>query len=236
MNRETNRLVAIAIPILLIAAGGVWLAGQGAFGQRFGEPSSTPSLAASNARPTGAGGSEGQAALVAPDSPTITSPGTKVTLVEFLDFECEACGAAFPIVKQILAEYDGRLTYVVRDFPNHRNSVLAASAAYAAGEQGKYWEMYDTLFEQQAAWAERQDSQAAAFLAFAQELGLDMAKFRSDLESGRYVDRLQRDVDAARSLGVDATPTFFVNGTKFVGAPPYEEFKRLIDDAIDAAP
>ena len=235
MKRETTRLVALAIPVLLIAAGGVWLAGQGAFGQRVGESSPTPSLGASNARPTVPGRSESPAALVAPDSPTISAPGAKVTLVEFLDFECEACGAAFPIVKQILAEYEGRLTYVVRDFPNHNNSVLAASAAYAAAEQGKYWEMYDKLFEQQAAWGERQDSQAAAFLGFAEELGLDMAKFRSDLESGRYVDRLQRDVDAARSLGVDATPTFFINGTKFVGVPGYEEFKRLIDDAIDAA-
>jgi len=95
--------------------------------------------------------------------------------------------------------------------------------------------MYDKLFEQQATRGERQDSQAPAFLAFAEELGLDMAKCRSDMEGGRYVDRLQRDVDAARSLGVDATPTFLLNGTKFVGVPPYEEFKRLIDDAIDAA-
>lgn len=234
MNREATRLVAIAIPVLLVAAAGVWFAGQGAFGPRIGSSSPAPSIGTSSPQAS-RGGSTSPPALVAPDSPTITASGAKVTLVEFLDFECEACGAAFPIVKQILAEYEGRLTYVVRDFPNHNNSVLAASAAYAAGEQGKYWEMYDKLFEQQAAWGERQDSQAPAFLGFAEELGLDMAKFRIDLESGRYVDRLQRDVDAARSLGVDATPTFFVNGTKFVGVPPYEEFKRLIDDAIDAA-
>lgn len=164
-----------------------------------------------------------------------TAEDGKVTLVEFLDFECEACGAAFPVVKQILAEYEGRLTYVVRDFPNHNNSVLAASAAYAAGEQGKYWEMYDLLFERQTTWAERQDSQAAVFLGFAEELGLDMAKFQTDLESGRYVDRIARDFDDARRLGVDATPTFYINGVKFVGVLPYDEFKRRIDQAIDAA-
>ena len=234
MNREITRLVAIAVPILLIAAGGAWLAGQGAFGQRAGSPSAAPSLGASSARPSGSGGGDAPA-LIASDSPTIGAPDAKVTLVEFLDFECEACGAAYPVVKQILAEYEGRLTFVVRDFPNHNNSVLAASAAYAAGEQGRYWEMYDKLFEQQRAWGERQDSQAATFLGFAEELGLDMAQFRTDLESGRYVDRLQRDVDAARALGVDATPTFFVNGTKFVGVPRYEEFQSLIDAAIDAA-
>lgn len=236
MNREATRLIAVAIPVLLIATTGVWLAGQGAFGPRFPATSPGPSRGASDAPPTSPRGSPSPAALVAPDSPTITAPGAKVTLVEFLDFECEACGAAYPIVKQILAEYEGRLNFVVRDFPNHNNSVLAASAAYAAGEQGKYWQMYDELLEQQQTWAERQDSQAPAFLGLAEALGLDMAKFRTDLESGRYIDRLQRDVDAARAVGVDATPTFFINGTKYVGVLSFAEFKRVIDEALAAAP
>lgn len=235
MNREATRLLAIAIPVLLIAAAGVWFAGQGTLGPPFGASSPAPSLGASDPPRTSPGGSASPAALVAPDSPTITAPGAKVTVVEFLDFECEACGAAFPTVKRILADYEGRLTFVVRDFPNHSNSVLAASAAYAADEQGRYWEMYDKLLEQQTTWAERQDSQAAVFLGFAEELGLDMAKFRSDLDSGRYADRIKRDFDDARKLGVDATPTFYINGVKFVGVLPYDEFERQIDQAIDAA-
>lgn len=234
MNREATRLVAIAIPVLLVAAGGVWLAGQGTLGPRFGAPGASPSLGGTERPPTSPGGAS-SVALVAPDSPTITAAGAKVTVVEFLDFECEACGAAFPTVKRILADYEGRLTFAVRDFPNHANSVLAASAAYAADEQGRYWEMYEKLFEQQTTWAERQDSQAAVFLGFAEELGLDMAKFRSDLSSGRYADRIKRDFDDAQELGVDATPTFFINGVKFVGVLPYDEFKRQIDQAIDAA-
>lgn len=241
MKREPVRLLAIALPVVLLTGLGVWLAGQGAFGPTFGAAASPLAPGPSSPPPAVPGaspappGSSAPAALVEADSPTISAPGSNVILVEFLDFECEACAAAYPTVKQILAEYDGRLTYTVRDFPNHANSVLAASAAYAAGEQGKYWEMYDLLFQRQTTWAERQDSQAAAFMGIGEELGLDMTKFRTDLESGRYVDRLRRDVDAAQSLGVDATPTFFINGQKRVGVVPYDELKRLIDEAIAAA-
>ena len=227
--REATRLIAVAAPILLVVTVAAWLGGQGLLGPRYGDPGGTPTDTAPP--PAGSNAAPG---LAAPDSPTIAAPGAAVTIVEFLDFECEACGAAFPIVKRILAEYEGQVTYVVRDFPNHNNSVLAASAAYAAGEQGKYWQMYDLLFGRQTSWAERQESQANVFLGFAQELGLDMTRFRKDLESGKYVDRIRRDFEAARTLGVDATPTFFINGEKFVGVLPYEEMKRRIDDALGA--
>lgn len=224
MNQESRRLVLIALPIVLVAGLGVWLAGQGAFGPRFATSSPAPTA--------NAGRSVAPRALVASDSPTISAPDAEVVLVEFLDFECEACGAAFPTVKRILDEYEGRLTYVVRDFPNHNNSILAASAAYAADEQGKYWEMYDLLFERQTTWAERREPQGDAFIGFGRELGLDMDRFRADLESGRYVDRIRRDFEDARALGVDATPTFFINDVKHVGVPRYEDLKRLIDEAI----
>ncbi len=226
--REATRLIAVATPILIVVIAAVWLGGQGVLGPRYGEPTVTPVASA----PPASAGPSAAPGLIAPDSPTITSPGAAVTIVEFLDFECEACGAAFPTVKQILVEYEGRVTFVVRDFPNHSNSVLAASAAYAAGEQGKYWQMYDLLFERQASWGERQESQANVFIGFAQELGLDLTGFREDLESGKYVERIRRDFEAARTLGVDATPTFFINGEKFVGALPYEEMTRLIDEAL----
>lgn len=228
---EAVKLTAIAAPIVLVAVVGAWLVGQG-----------TPTPSASPAAlptPTGTQGASpratttaGAPALVAPDSATIAAPGATVIVVEFLDFECEACGAAFPVVKRILAEYEGRITYAVRDFPGHVNSVLAASAAYAAGEQGRYWEMYDKLFEEQASWAERQDSQAAVFVRFAEELGLDMPRFTEALASGRYVERIRRDFEAGRDLGVDGTPTFFINGQKFVGVPAFDDFQRIIDEAL----
>ena len=237
MRPEARRLAAIGTPILLLFLAAAWLGGP-----RASAPAPTgPPIAtgqAASPRATAAASSVASSAsapsLVLPDSPTITAPGAVVTIVEFLDFECEACGAAFPIVKQVLDAYEGRVTYVVRDFPNHNNSVLAASAAFAAGEQGKYWEMYDLLFGRQTTWAERQESQAPAFLGFAQELGLDMTRFQADLESGRYVERIRRDFEAARILGVDATPTFFVDGEKIVGVVPFAEFKRRIDAALAA--
>jgi protein-disulfide isomerase len=233
MNREAVRLVAIAIPVLLIVAIATWLAGQGAFGAGADAPSPDPSIAMPGS-PPGSPAASAPPELVAADSPVIGSAEAPVTVVEFLDFECEACGAAFPIVKQMLSEYEGRVRYVVRDFPGHNNSVLAASAAYAAGEQGKYWEMYDLLFERQTEWGERQESQLPLFVEFAEELGLDAATFRSDLESEQYVDRIRRDFEEGRALGVDATPTFFINGDKFVGVPSYEDLTRLIDEAIAA--
>lgn len=234
MNREAVRLVAIAIPVLIIVAIATWLAGQGAFGAGADAPSPDPSIAMPGSPPVSPAASASPE-LVAADSPVIGSAEAPVTVVEFLDFECEACGAAFPIVKQMLSEYEGRVRYVVRDFPGHNNSVLAASAAYAAGEQGKYWEMYDLLFERQTEWGERQESQLPLFVEFAEELDLDAATFQSDLESGQYLDRLRRDFEQGRALGVDATPTFFINGDKFVGVPSYEELTRLIDEAIAGA-
>lgn len=173
-----------------------------------------------------------EAALVTEDSWKITSEGAKVTIVEFLDFECEACRAAHPAVQEILQKYQGQITYVVRNFPNHNNSVLAIKAAEAAGEQGKYWEMYNILFERQLEWGEKQESQAEAFLSYAQELGLDMQAFQASLESDKYLDAIAAEKQAALDLGVEATPTFYINGTKLVGVQSVRNMSERIDNLL----
>ena len=171
--------------------------------------------------------------LVKADSQKITAPDAKVTIVEYIDFECEACGAAHPIVKQILNEYKGKVNFVVRHFPNHKNSILAANFAEAAGEQGKFWEMHDALFENQKEWGEQQTPQTELFLTYAKGLGLDTEKMKATVENNTFTDKINNDKQEGIAIGVDATPTFFINGVKEVGVIPYDTFKRKIETELN---
>lgn len=154
----------------------------------------------------------------------------QVTLVEYLDFECEACGAYYPVVKQLEAEFGDRVRFVSRYFPlpGHKNSMTAASAVEAAGRQGKFWEMHDTLFENQKAWAEKSMADPKLFLAYAQKIGLDMAKYQKDVNDSSLRDRIERDKRSGEALGIQGTPSFFLNGEKISNPRSYEEFKTLI--------
>ncbi len=156
--------------------------------------------------------SDGSSVLVRPDSPTRGPTDAPVTLVKFLDPECEACRAAFPWVEALLEEYEGRIRLVVRYFPLHGNFALAAVATEAAGEEGRYREMQKYLFARQPDWGESQQSQVTAFLGYADELGLDIEQFTSDIQDPRHVAKVERDLPDARAAGVQGTPTFFVNG------------------------
>ncbi|UQU67464.1 DsbA family protein [Couchioplanes caeruleus] len=185
---------------------------------------------------SGSGHASDKAAMVVrPDSHRLTTAADgKVTLVEFLDFECEACGAAFPGVEKLREEYDGRITYVLRYFPiqSHANANNAALAAQAAANQGKLEQMYAKMYETQKQWGEQRDSQAAVFESFAAEQGLDMAKFKADVASPETQKRVDTDQQDGVALGVKGTPTFFLNGEKFEGQPTYEGLKAAIDAAL----
>jgi len=150
--------------------------------------------------------------LVRPDSATLGVAGAPVTIVEFLDPECESCRAAFPFVKQLLEEYDERVRLVVRYFPLHNNSVLAATATEAAGAQGMYWEMQEMLFSRQSEWGEQQTPQTGLFVSYATELGLNIEQFTADLQNPDYLAKIERDRADGQALGVTGTPTFFING------------------------
>lgn len=136
-----------------------------------------------------------------------------VTVVEFLDFECEACGAAYPYVEDLRAQYKGDITYVVRYFPlpGHFNSKNAALAAEAASMQGKFEDMYHALFASQAQWGEAQESRADVFRTLAEDIGLDMTAYDQDVAAPATLERVEFDLAEGRSLGVSSTPTFFVN-------------------------
>jgi len=154
-------------------------------------------------------------AVLTDDAYRLTSAADgKVNLVEFLDFECEACGAFYPVVEDLRERYDGEITYVIRYFPlpGHLNSRNAAFAAEAAAQQGRLEEMYRKLFETQAQWGEAQESRASLFRGFAEEIGLDMAAYDAAISDPATVARVDLDYNDGQALGVSGTPTFFVNG------------------------
>ena len=182
--------------------------------------------------------------LVRPDSPVLGPADAPVTLVEFVDPECESCGAFHPVLKRMLRDYDGRVRLVVRYMPLHPNSRLAAAYTEAAGEQGKYWEMQELLFRRQPEWGEihghgpavaaaaaRRESAPVLFEKYAMELGLDVSRVRAAVAENRYAAKVERDLRDGQSLGVSKTPTFFVNGRllmRFGEAP----LRALIEEEL----
>ncbi len=174
------------------------------------------------------------AQLVRDDSHRVTTPATeKAQLVEFLDFECESCRAAQPLVEELKKEFGDRITFVNRYFPlpGHRNSGTAALAVEAAAQQGQYEQMYTKMFETQPQWGEKQDSQAPLFRTFAQELGLDLAKYDSAVADEKTVDRIRKDVADGRALGVTGTPTFFLDGQQLTLSTEADFRQKLTDAA-----
>ncbi|MFF0131763.1 DsbA family protein [Streptomyces mirabilis] len=165
----------------------------------------------------------------------LTEPDkSELTVVEFLDFECEACGAMYPVMEKLREEYGGRVTFVARYFPmpGHRNGDLAARTAEAAARQGKFEEMYTKLFTTQKEWGESQEWKQSVFRGYAKQLGLNMVRFDTDLADPEVAGRVQNDQSDGLGLGVQSTPTFFVDGTKIQTPGSYEAFKALIDDRL----
>ena len=162
------------------------------------------------------------------------SAGGKVTVVEYLDLECPSCRAAHPGVERLKSEYGERVTFDVRHFPipGHRNSELAAVAVEAAGAQGKRDDMFRMMFDAQQEWAGQLTSQRAVFTGFAQELGLDAAAFEKALDGPALRERVLAQRSEGAKAGVQGTPTFFVNGTKFTGAPSYDNLKAAIEKVL----
>jgi protein-disulfide isomerase len=169
--------------------------------------------------------------LVRPDSQRLSTGSTDATFVEFLDFECEACAAAFPAVEETRRIYGDRVTFVVRYMPLHASSVNAAKAAEAAAAQGKFEAMYSKLFETQLEWGEQRTPEQQKFFTYAEQLGLDMTKFKAVYDDPATEAKVNRDKADGRALGVTGTPTFFLDGQKF--APPsLDDFKSKFDQAI----
>lgn len=164
--------------------------------------------------------------------PSKGSAEAPVTVVEYSDFQCPACGYYFAqMSSDIDATYvdAGKVRIIYHDFPlnQHRNAIPAAEAARAANEQGKFWEMHDLLFRQQYEWSELVDP-TAQFVAYAGALGLDTATFEEALRSGKFRQDVLKTKQAAESANIPATPTFVIDGKQY----SMENLKQGIEDAL----
>jgi protein-disulfide isomerase len=176
----------------------------------------------------------GESRLVRTDSHRLsTAPDGKVTLVEFLDLECESRRAFFPIVEELRTTYAGKVTFVARYFPlpGHFNAERAARAVEAAAQQGKYEPMYKRMFQTQTQWGEQQVPADDVFRGFAKDLGLNMTAWEKAYTAPATLDRVKKDVADGQALGVQGTPSFFLNGKK-LEPQSIDDFKKAIDAAL----
>lgn len=136
------------------------------------------------------------------------------TLVEFLDFECGACGGIYPAMEQIRERYDGKINYVIRYFPieSHANAMNAAIAVEAAAQQGELEAMYQMMFETQTEWGGQQESEAERFRGYAEQIGLDLEAYDGAVADPETEARIEQDRLAGQALGIAGTPTFFLDG------------------------
>lgn len=229
MKKEVKILGAIAIVIVIAAIVGANYYRSSVQNERI-----TSSNTSGNANKNTANAET----LARPDSPTLGAADAPVTLVEFLDPECESCAAFSPVVKKIMKDYDGKIRLVVRYMPLHPNSLSAATFTEAAGEQGKYWQAQELLFQKQPEWGTKHGPQTSApadinalFKKYATELGLDTKKMNSAFAENRYQAKLQRDLKDGQTLGVRQTPSFFVNGRRLARFSE-ADLRVLIDEEL----
>ncbi|HSW79639.1 MAG TPA: thioredoxin domain-containing protein [Candidatus Saccharimonadales bacterium] len=163
------------------------------------------------------------------------STSTGVKLVEYGDYQCPYCGQYYPIVKQVVTEYQNQIQFQFRNLPLvslHPNAFAAARAAEAAGLQNKYWEMHDMLYENQSAWSDS-GSPASIFNEYAKALKLNVNKFKTDYSSDLVNNTINADLAEFNKTKAEmATPTFFIDGTKIQPTQSVESFEKIINEAI----
>jgi len=180
------------------------------------------------------------------DDPLRGNPDAEITIVEFSDFQCPFCArfhsTTLPQLEQNYIS-TGKVNFVYRDFPIqsiHPNAFPAALASECADDQGKFWEYHDRLFENQRGWQDLDiPTGISTFKGYAQDLGLNIEEFSSCLDSGKYSQEINNDLQDGRDYGVTGTPGFFVGNdkigfTKITGAQPYSVFQRVLDGQLDS--
>lgn len=214
MKDEAKVLIGIVAASVLIIGGGIFFLGRSG-------PSTTSSEKVDSTL------------LVKENSHTRGNLQAKVTVVEFGDYQCPACAAAYPIVEQLVKDESERIKFVFRHFPlsQHFNAAAVAEVSEAAGAQGKFWEMYGLLYEKQEEWGES-DKAMDFFAEYAKQLKLDVDKFTQDIKSHAFADVVTNDQKDGVSAGVNSTPTFFINGRKFSGVLNYSDFKSKIEEEL----
>jgi protein-disulfide isomerase len=200
------------VAIVIIAVGGIW---------------------AYVSQPTTTGDQVNQALLLRPGNHS-TEQGTRtypITIVEFGDYECPACGYADPIIQKVVAD-DPDVRLIFRNFPlsQHPFALIAAETAEAAAAQGKFWEMHTAIYANQNVWTTMQ-TPLDAFVSMASKLGLDTNRLTQEVNASKYDAVIKQDQADGVALGVDSTPTFYINGKKYAGGLDYNLIQRAIDQA-----
>ena len=152
-----------------------------------------------------------------------------LTLVEYGDYQCPYCGAAYPVVKRLQKTLGKKLRFVFRNFPvtqAHPYALIAAEAAEAAALQGKFWEMHDLLYENQTRLA------PDIIPAWAKKIGLDLEKLGNDIKQGVVEQQIKEDRQSGIRSGVNGTPTFYVNGTRYDGSPDYDSLLEALESEL----
>lgn len=215
MSREAKIMTAIVAAIVVLMVG--------AFALTNKATPPAPSVAPSSDK------------LLGPSPHKTGADNTKVTIVEFGDYQCPACFQAHPTVKQILKDYGDRITFVFRNYPiedQHPHAMTAALVAEEAAAQGKFWEMHDKLYDTQKDWAQLSGDEALRkFLSYANDLNLDANKIKAAVDDNKHAKRIAQDKADATALSITGTPTFYVNGQQLKGLPDYPALR----DAIEAA-
>ncbi len=217
MSPRTAQLIAVGVVVLFLAAITAILVSSLQSPNTDALPEPTPS---------------GDAQVQRPDSHSLTNPAEpEVTLVEFLDFQCPACASAAVAVSQIKAEYGDRVDIIVRNFPLtsiHPHAVDAALAFEAAAAQGATVEMYEALYATQQQWSAGAGSQAATFRDLADQLGLDLAEYDRVVADPATLDRVALDRADAIGLGLQSTPSFFIDG-QLVQISSFDDLRAQIE-------
>jgi len=171
----------------------------------------------------------------------ITGDATSsVSVIEYGDFECPACGEWEPLMEQLRQTYGSRVEFVFRNFPLyqiHPFAMIGAQAAEAAALQGQYWQMHDLLYKDQAQWTANTsltpaDVVSQFFNGYAQSLGLNVTQFDTDINSSAVQARVQRDITTGNAADINHTPTFFVNLTQIPNPTGLAQFEQVIDAAL----
>ena len=212
MSTESKFFIGIgAITLVVIIAGAVLFSKQ----------------SSSQDQTQGATQSVNQSDLIANAAHTVGSPTAPVIVVEFADLQCPACKAAQPIVKQVLEKYGQDVYFVWRHYPlsSHKNSKIAANASEAAGQE-KFFEFVDRVYTNQGEW-ENSGEADEIFEKYASEIGLDLEKFKADLNTDNQ--SIESDFALGNKFSVTSTPTFFINGQKYSGVVQLNQFEQIIN-------
>lgn len=164
----------------------------------------------------------------------IGSDSAKLKLVEFSDFQCPGCRSAEVPIKQVLKTYPNEVQFIYRHFPlpQHNNGKKAAYLSEAAGSEGKFWEIHDRFFDTQTQWSPMKESDAQSyFIALTRELGLDENKMRQGMTSGEFKPVIEDDILEGKRLGVNSTPTFFLNGKK-LNLQNFADLNTIIEEEL----